>query len=140
MGFKRPRVQVPLPRQKRISMQERFERRKTPRTKGKFIVSFKRKDADFSAVDVSQTKDIGGGGMLLSSNKSYEKGAVLSLKVRLPFKEEPVSFNAKVLGSSEIVKELHYDTRLEFIDMDENQKKCLTDTLNHYLKRKENER
>ncbi len=117
-------------------MNEGFERRQTPRTKGKFIVSFKRAGGVDSEIDVSQSKNISGGGMLLSSNRSFDKGTVLSLKVRLPFKNEPISFNGKVLESQEIVKGLHYDIRLEFIDMNESQKQCLADTLKHYLKGK----
>ncbi|MDP8260342.1 MAG: PilZ domain-containing protein [Candidatus Gygaella obscura] len=108
-------------------------KRQTPRTPGTFIVTYKNSSLADSEIDVSQTKNIGRGGMLLSTTKQLEQGTVLTLEVRLPFNKEPIHFMAEVLDSKEVIRGLSYDTRLKFVNMDESQKQSLEITLNNYL-------
>jgi hypothetical protein len=114
-------------------MENGENKRKTPRTPGKFIVSYRIFNELNSECDITQTKNIGGGGMLLNTTRSFEKGIILSIDVRLPFAREPLHFRAEVIESKEMVKNLIYDTRVMFIEMNEQQKNALAETLNHYL-------
>ncbi len=108
-------------------------KRETPRAHGTFIVTYRIASLADSEIDVSQSKNIGGGGMLLSTSKKLEPGAVLSLEVRLPSDKDPIHFMGEVLDSKEVIKGLSYDTRLKFVNMDDNQKQILLNTLNNYL-------
>jgi c-di-GMP-binding flagellar brake protein YcgR len=110
------------------------ERRKHPRVLGRFIVSYRVfEEADNS--DVTQTKNISMGGMLLTTNRKFEPGMKLALEIRLPFDPNPIMLIAKVMESREITKDLIYDTRLEFLAVDERHRKIISQTVEYYLKK-----
>jgi c-di-GMP-binding flagellar brake protein YcgR len=110
------------------------ERRKAPRIAGRFIVSYRvMEEAD--NVDITQTKNISLGGMLLTTNRYFEPGTQLALQIRLPFDPDPMMLIAKVKESHEITKNLIYDTRLAFLAVDEKHRKIITETVNYYLKK-----
>lgn len=111
-----------------------IERRKHPRISGRFIVSYRIvEDAD--KADISQTKNLSLGGMLLTTNKQLDSGTKLALEIRLPFDPNPIMLIAKVLESREITKNLIYDTRLMFLAVDERHRKVITETVDYYLKK-----
>jgi c-di-GMP-binding flagellar brake protein YcgR len=110
------------------------ERRKHPRISGRFIVSY-RILQEQDNVDVTQTKNISLGGMLLTTNRHFDKGANLALEIRLPFDPNPIMLIGKVVDSREISKDLIYDTRLEFLAVDEKHRKVISQTVNYYLKK-----
>ncbi len=96
---------------------EGIEKRRLPRVKGHFIVSYRiMEEAD--NVDITQTKNISLGGMLLTTNRFFHPGTSLAVEIRLPFETHPIMLIGKVIESSEISKDLIYDTRLEFIAID----------------------
>jgi len=107
------------------------ERRKHPRVKGRFIVSYRIMD-DVNNVDITQTKNICLGGMLLTTNMRFEKGTPLAVEIRLPFEKNPIMLIGKVVESIEITKELIYDTQLEFIAIDENHRSIINKTIDFY--------
>ncbi|OQX84814.1 MAG: hypothetical protein B6D55_08355 [Candidatus Omnitrophica bacterium 4484_70.2] len=92
------------------------ERRKHPRIKGTFVVSYRILE-DVNNADLSQTKNISEGGMLLTTNKGFPEGTLLSLYIRLPFIEERIELVGRVLESKEIVKDLIYETRICFVEV-----------------------
>lgn len=110
------------------------EKRKHPRISGRFIVSYRILEDD-ERIDVSQTKNLSLGGILITTNKKFEPGTNLALEIRLPFDPNPIVLVAKVIDSAEITKNLIYDTRLEFISIDEKHKDIVDQTVNYYLKR-----
>lgn len=110
------------------------ERRKHPRIGGRFIVSYRILEEDNNA-DISQTKNMSLGGMLLTTNKALDPGTNLALEIRLPFDPNPLTLIAKVLESREITKNLIYDTRLEFMAVDERHRKVIGETIDYYLKK-----
>ena len=110
------------------------ERRKHPRIGGRFIVSYRILD-EIDNADISQTKNLSLGGMLLTTNKQFEPGTNLALEIRLPFDPNPIMLIAKVLESREITKNLIYDTRLEFLAVDERHRKVISETVDYYLKK-----
>ena len=110
------------------------ERRKHIRINARFIVSY-RILQDIDEIDVSQTKNLSLGGMLLTTNRQFDVGTNLALEIRLPFDPDPINIVAKVLESREISKDLIYDTRLQFLTVDEKHSKVIKETVNYYLKK-----
>ena len=110
------------------------ERRRHPRVKARFIVSYRILD-EIDNVDISQTKNISLGGMLLTTNKRFSIGTNLALEIRLPFDPNPIMIIAKVLDSREISKDLIYDTRLMFLAIDERHRKVIEGTVDYYIKK-----
>ena len=110
------------------------ERRKHQRVNGRFIVSYRIIDPD-DVRDVSQTKNISLGGMLLTTNRHFSVGTNLALEIRLPFDPNPIMIIAKVAESHEITKNIIYDTRLTFLAVDERHRKVINDTVCYYSKK-----
>ena len=110
------------------------ERRKHPRVNARFIVSYRILD-EIDNVDISQTKNLSLGGMLLTTNKRFSIGTNLALEIRLPFDPNPIMIIAKVLDSREISKDLIYDTRLIFLAVDERHRKVIEETVDYYIKK-----
>lgn len=110
------------------------ERRKNPRISARFIVSYRIVE-DINNVDISQTKNMSLGGMLLTTNRAFTVGTNLAIDIRLPFDPNPIMIIAKVLDSREISKDLIYDTRLLFLAVDEKHKSVMKDTVGYYLKK-----
>ena len=110
------------------------ERRKATRIVGRFIVSYRILE-EKEKTDISQTKNLGLGGMLLTTNRRFEQGTNIALEIRLPFDPEPMKIIGKVLESKEITKNLIYDTRIQFLAVDELHKKVLSETVKHYMKK-----
>lgn len=109
------------------------ERRKHPRVAGKFVVSYRIK-AEVDNYDITQTRNLSLGGMLLTTNRNFSPGTILAIDVRLPFFIDAISFTGKVLDSKEVVKELIYDTYIQFLDIDSKAEGIVKDTVGYYLK------
>lgn len=110
------------------------DRRRQPRVTGRFIVSYRVLE-EIDNADISQTKNIGLGGMLITTNIHFDPGTHLALEIRLPFDPNPIVLTARVLESLEVTKNLIYDTRLTFLTIDEKHKKVIDETVNYYLKK-----
>lgn len=111
-----------------------IERRKHPRAKGRFIVSYRVMPANNNA-DITQTKNLSLGGMLLTTNCQFSSGTNLALEIRLPFDPNPIMIIGKVLESKEVTKNMIYDTRLIFLAVDEKHRHIIQETVNYYLKK-----
>jgi hypothetical protein len=110
------------------------ERRKHPRVDARFIVSYRILEESDNA-DISQTKNLCLGGMLLTTNRQLNMGMNIALEIRLPFDPNPIMLIGKVVESREIIKDLIYDTRLEFLAIDEKHRSVLIHTVDYYLKK-----
>jgi len=110
------------------------ERRRHPRVNARFIVSYRILD-EADKVDISQTKNLSLGGMLLTTNRKFSIGTNLALEIRLPFDPHPIMIIAKVLESREISKDLIYDTRLTFLAIDGRHRNIIKETVDYYIKK-----
>jgi len=110
------------------------ERRKHQRVYGRFIVSYRILD-EINNVDVTQTKNISLGGMLLTTNRAFAAGINLAIEIRLPFDPNPIMLIGRVVESREIMKDMIYDTRMEFLAVDEKHRKVIGETVDYYLKK-----
>jgi len=111
------------------------ERRKHPRIGSRFIVSYRIWEGN-DDIDISETKNLSSGGMLLTTNIKFAVGTKLALEIRLPFEPRPIMLVGEVEESREVKKGLIYDTRLMFLSVDEAHKKTITDTITYYLRRR----
>ena len=69
------------------------DRRRQPRVAGKFVVSYRVK-AEVNNYDISQTRNLSLGGMLLTTNREFGPGTVLAIDIRLPFLLTPSTLPA----------------------------------------------
>ncbi|MFA5429960.1 MAG: PilZ domain-containing protein [Candidatus Omnitrophota bacterium] len=109
------------------------EKRKYPRASGRFVVSYRVFD-EANNVDISQTRNLSLGGMLLTTNRPFEPGTNLALEIRLPFDAHPILLMGKVVESREISKNMIYDTRIQFVAVDENHRRVIGGTVEYHLK------
>ncbi|MDD5561388.1 MAG: PilZ domain-containing protein [Candidatus Omnitrophica bacterium] len=112
-----------------------LEKRKNPRADGRFIVSYRVME-NTGIYDITQTKNLSLGGMLLTTNCPFTPGTNLALEIRLPFDPNSIMLIGKVLESKEISKGLIYDTRLVFLAIDERHRKVIGETVGYYMKNK----
>lgn len=111
------------------------ERRKHPRIDARFIVSYRILD-DVDKMDISQTRNLSLGGMMITTNRPFAPGTDLALEIRLPFDPDPIMIIGKVLESHEVTRGLIYDTRLQFLAIDEKHKNTVSQTVDYYLKKR----
>jgi hypothetical protein len=93
------------------------ERRRYPRLSANFVTSYKIKQIP-NEFDLSQTKNVGQGGVLLTTNRKFTPGTLLTLMVKFPFVQQRLEVSAIVVDSKEVAKNLIYETRLSFSDLD----------------------
>jgi len=110
------------------------ERRRNARVKKNFVVSY-RLYGDPDNVDISQSKNMGEGGMLLTTNRSFSEGTILAIEIRLPFMETPIRLLGRIMQSKEVVPNLIYETRLKFNYMDTQSKDFVKNTVNYFVKK-----
>ena len=110
------------------------ERRRHQRISGRFIVSYRILEENDN-IDISQTKNISMGGMLLTTNRRFERGTNLAIEIRLPFDPNPIMLIGKVIESHEITKDLIYDTRIQFLAVDERHRHVINETVDYYTKK-----
>lgn len=111
-----------------------LERRKYPRVAGRFIVSYRILE-EFDNTDITQTKNLSLGGMLLTTNRQFDSGTKLAIEIRLPFDPDPIMLIGRVMESREITRHLIYDTRLMFLSVDDRHRKAIHETVSYYLKK-----
>lgn len=95
------------------------ERRKNPRLNANFVVSYRIKEIPDN-YDLTQTKNVSSGGLLLTTNRKFQPGTTLAITIRFPFTSSRIELDGEVVDSQEIVKGLIYDTRMKFKSVDEN--------------------
>ncbi|MDD4907458.1 MAG: PilZ domain-containing protein [Candidatus Omnitrophica bacterium] len=110
------------------------ERRKYPRIGGKFLVSYRIADKD-DLIDITQTKNVSLGGILLTTDRAFKPGTDLMIEVRLPIDPKAIKIVARVRQSKELIKGMIYDTHLEFMSIDEHHKNMVAKTIEHILKK-----
>lgn len=110
------------------------ERRECPRLNASFIVSYRVKEPP-SDFDLSQTKDVSEGGLLLTTNKAFELGTILVMTLRFPFVSEKIEVEGQVVSSDEKVKNLIYETHIKFKGSDEAFLKKIGEFVKKELKR-----
>lgn len=111
-----------------------IEKRKGPRINKNFVVSY-RIYGEADNIDISQTRNVSEGGMLLTTNRIFDVGTILAIEIKLPFMSSPIRLLGKILESKEIARNLIYETRLLFTYMDDESKEFVKNTVNYFSKK-----
>lgn len=94
------------------------EKRKHSRIKRGLVIRYKIKELP-EGYDLSLTKNIGQGGVLLTTSRKFEKGNCLMLTLKFPFApDKNVDVIGEVIDSREVIKGRCYETRIRFLDLD----------------------
>jgi len=102
------------------------ERRKKPRAEATIVVSYHLLDEDAN-YDLSQTRNISQGGMLLTTNRKFEKGVRLGMSIQFPFLDQKVEAIGEVVESREMIANVIYETRVMFYNLKSQLVKLLGD-------------
>jgi len=94
-----------------------LDRRQYARLKGNFVVSYRIKQLPGN-YDLSQTRDVNQGGMMLTTNRIFENGTHLVMIIRLPFISKKIEILGEVVNSRKVVRNLIYETRIKFLSLD----------------------
>ncbi|MBP6343169.1 MAG: PilZ domain-containing protein [Candidatus Omnitrophica bacterium] len=90
------------------------ERRKYVRVDRNFILTYYDKNAPQVKNEITQLRNISKGGLCFVSTKAFPVSIELFVEMRTPFTTGTVLFEGVVLESRERIKNLIYDVRLEF--------------------------
>jgi len=112
-----------------------FERRKYVRVDGTFVLSYSDVTTQQLKSDVTQTKNISLGGLLITTDKKFSPGTVLRLKLRLPDGLDYINVKVLVVDSRQKAKNLLYETRAKFISIKEQDKGAVSRIVQYNLKR-----
>jgi hypothetical protein len=93
------------------------ERRKHPRLNATFVISYRIKQ-HHGPYDLSQSKNVSKSGILLTTNRFFESGTHLAMTIRFPFVSQRIEVTGEVIDCREVVKNLIYETRITFQDLD----------------------
>jgi len=93
------------------------ERRLHPRLNANFVVSYRIHKAPEN-YDLSQTKNVSQGGLMVTTNRKFDKDTFLSITIRFPFIMQRIEVTGQVIDSREVVRNLIYETRVRFLDLD----------------------
>lgn len=110
------------------------ERRKHSRMNANFIVSYRVRQVPDN-YDLSQTKNVSQGGMMLTTNKKFEDGTCLAMTIRFPFVLQKIHVLAEVVDSKEVVRNLIYETRIRFLDLDEEFFRKMGEFISKHIKK-----
>ena len=75
--------------------------------------------------DISRTKNISENGILFTTSQSLPLKTVLDIRLQLPLQKETIALEGRVVGCEQIVKDLIYAIRIEFIKLGEEKKNLL---------------
>ena len=95
------------------------DRRKHPRRDASLVVTY-RPDYPTARYDISHTRNVSQGGMLLTTSGAFTPGTRLAIQLRLSFRDAPTLMQgtAEVLAYRELVPNLLSETRVRFVDFD----------------------
>lgn len=90
------------------------ERRRHIRVDRNFILTYFDKNTPNVKNEITQLRNISKGGLCFVATKSFPVSMVLIIEMRTPFTTGTVIFEGIVLESRERIRNLIYDVRLEF--------------------------
>ncbi len=81
------------------------------------------------AYDITHTRNISQGSMLLTTARAFAPGARLKIQLNLPLRGSPrrVPGTVETVGSRDIVQNLLYETRVRFVDLDRRSFQIIAD-------------
>ena len=113
------------------------ERRHYKRIKKHFILTYF--DLAYPQIrhEASQLKNISLGGMCLITSKAFPNNTTLGIELKTPFLSELTHLEGIVLESHEKVKDIIYETRLQFTSLD-HQAEFILNKMIQFFEKEEN--
>lgn len=118
-----------------MDKQDRPERRKYHRIQKNFILTYYDMAYPQHRFEASQLKNISMGGMCLITSKGFPPHTVLAIEMKTPFLLELTHLEGLVLESHEKIKDIIYETRLEFKNLSPEAEYLLTKLVEHFEKK-----
>jgi len=109
----------------------KLEKRKFKRIDGNYVVSYAPIKGEDLKSDVSQTKNLSEGGLLFISDRKFEKDTILKIKLRLPEFSDYVIVKAQVIDSIQRAKGSMNETRVMFVEIDQNVREAIRRLAEH---------
>lgn len=109
------------------------ERRQGQRILKNFILSYFDKKYPEDKFEVTQLKNIGKGGMCFVTSKMFAPGTKLGVELRTPYLAGGTYLQGTVQDSHEKVKDLLYETRLQFENLDSEAELLLTELVKFFV-------
>ena len=108
--------------------QAALDRPQHPRRDAGLVVSY-RPSYPSAAYDITHTRNISRGGMLLTTATAFAPAARLAIQLNLPLRGSPrrVPGTVEAVGSRAIVRNLLYETRVRFVDLDRRSFQIIAD-------------
>ena len=102
-----------------------FERRRFVRIDKTYIISYRDASAKELKNEITQTKNISTGGLLLTTDKQISPETVLIVKLRLPGASDYIDIKVKVMDSKQRVNTIFYETRVKFVGIREEDRDAI---------------
>lgn len=100
------------------------ERRKSPRANTNVVIRYHILEEQDN-FDLSQTKNLGQGGISLTTNRYFKPGTHLAMTVFFPFLDRELEIIGDVVNARVIVEGRIYETHVSFQNLDEQVQKQL---------------
>jgi len=110
----------------------RSERRKHPRTDVSMEVNYHVLGV-IDNLEFAQTKDSSLAGFLLRTDKEIKRGVCLVLEIPWPSRLTPIRLLGRVVDSRLSNNPITFDTRIEFLAMNEETRRIVTKLIQHYI-------
>lgn len=114
------------------------EKRKYPRIAKHFMLSYFDLNDPLVKHSASQLKNIGLGGMCLITSKSFSTGTRLGIELKTPFLSEFIHLKGTVLESKEKIRNIIYETRVQFDEIPLAAHAVLSKLIEHFRNEKAN--
>lgn len=113
---------------------EQPERRRYKRIRKNFVLTYFDLADPLQKYNTSQLKNIGLGGMCLITPKPFAPSTILGIELKTPFVTELTHLEGKVMESHEKIKDIIYETRLEFNQLTPPAKFVLNKIIEYFVK------
>jgi c-di-GMP-binding flagellar brake protein YcgR len=114
------------------------ERRRYVRIKRNFVLTYFIKGTPEEKYEISQLKNISKGGMCFVTTNALDENLLVGIELRTPYLSDTTYIEGKVLESHEKVRDMIYETRLQFQSLD-SQAEFLLDKLVEIFTQGENQ-
>lgn len=111
------------------------EKRKYERIRKNFILKYFEKNNPDKKFEVSQLKNISIGGMCFVTTQKFTPGTLMVIELKTPYLASTTFVEGKILDSHEKAKNILYDTRLEFVNIEPEAKYLLAKITDFFTKK-----
>ncbi len=116
--------------------QKHPEKRKYPRIAKHFMLSYFDLNDPLVKHNASQLKNISLGGLCLITSKAFSAGTRMGIELKTPFLSEFIHLKGTVLESKEKIRNIIYETRMQFDDIPLPAQAVLTKLIEHFRNEK----